>query len=342
MLKRRGAKLSRDVILMLNADEESGGRKGAQWMAEKHLEKIDAEFVLNEGGRINLKDGKIVQFAVQCAEKIYNDVRLWVRGTSGHSSVPRADNAIYNAAGMLLKLQGYETPIRVTEIARAYFAGIADLAAYAEHRELMKRLPDPKAAAELAARDPKFNAILRTTFVPTLVKGGIRVNVLPPDVEININVRLLPGDKIDELLRGLSRHLGLAETPILNAAEFEAWKKELEESLRAGKPASQVAWVKDLTDEDAPATPLDTAFLEAVRGAAKELAPEASVVPFMSTGATDSRFFRSRGRHAYGLMPLPVTDEEEKGFHGHDERVRLTSVTFGVRLLYEVVTRLAR
>ncbi|HLG43241.1 MAG TPA: M20/M25/M40 family metallo-hydrolase, partial [Planctomycetota bacterium] len=119
MLKRRGEKLSRDVILMLNADEESGGHQGAKWVVDRHFEKVDAEFVINEGGRIGLKDGKLTQVGVQCAEKVYNDVRLWMRGTSGHSSVPRPDNAIYNLSAALEKLKGFQTPLRVTDVAKA-------------------------------------------------------------------------------------------------------------------------------------------------------------------------------------------------------------------------------
>jgi acetylornithine deacetylase/succinyl-diaminopimelate desuccinylase-like protein len=337
LLARTKARLRRDVILMLNGDEESSGRYGAAWMAERHWDKIACEFVLNEGGRAALKDGRVVQYGFQTAEKIYNDFRLWIRGKSGHSSVPLRENAIYDAARLLAKIETFRTPVRVNPTVAANFAALADTPAMASWREAMKKAAagDPAAAEELC-RNPRFNAQLRSTFVPTIVRSGIRENVLPPDVEINFNARLLPGDRIEEVIRAILSHAGISKVALVegDAAAFERWKKE--------HPEAEVAvWLSD-RGVDAPASPLDSDLYRALGAAARKLTPEAVAAPQMATGATDSRFLRLKGVACYGINPCPVGEEEESTPHGHNERVRVESVKFGVRFVLETVLEAAR
>ena len=333
MLARSGLPLRRDVLVMLNADEESGGDYGAKFMRDRHGEKLECEFVLNEGGRIALDaQGRITQISLSPAEKIYNDFRLWIPGASGHSSVPRPPNAVYEMARILAKLESFETPIRVTQTVAAYFAAIAGRPENAAWAEWM-RAGDAESAGRLAAAKPEYNAILRTTVVPTVVKGGIRVNVLPPSVEVNFNARLLPGEKLRELIDAMARHVGFERFDVLRAAEFESWL--------ARKP-SHPAFIIDMEDVDAPASPLETEAVRAIREVSKRLAPDAAVVPTLLTGATDSRFFREKGVSCYGIHPCPTTDEERASVHNHNERVRVDSVAWGVRWLYEIVVELAR
>ena len=104
-LSRERTVLSRDVIVMLNADEESSGRYGAKWMLEKHWDKIDCEFILSEGGSAMLAEGEVLQYGFETAEKVYNDFRLFIPGESGHSSIPVPQNAIYEAARILAKIE---------------------------------------------------------------------------------------------------------------------------------------------------------------------------------------------------------------------------------------------
>src|SRR3954463_15952692 len=110
VLPRSGMTLSRDVILMLNADEESSGRYGAKWMADHHWDKIACEFVLSEGGSALLGDAGVAQYGFETAEKVYNDIRLFLPGESGHSSVPVQRNAIYEAGRVLSKLETFQLP----------------------------------------------------------------------------------------------------------------------------------------------------------------------------------------------------------------------------------------
>jgi len=336
MLARNSPTLSRDVVLMLNADEESGGKFGAAFMVEKHWAKIECGVALNEGGRTALgADGKIVQIQVQPAEKVYNDFRLWVPGTSGHSSVPRVPNAVYETAKILAKLESFETPIRVTPTMAAHFEAAAELPENSARREWMKSAAkgDSEAAAKLAASRPDFNALLRTTVVPTTVQGGIRVNVLPPSAEVNFNARLLPGEKLRDLLAAMSRHLGWENPTMLEAKGFETWL-----STKPTVPA----WIIDLEDVDAPASPVENEAVEAIRAVSKRLAPGAPVVPILLTGATDSRFLRQKGVPVYGIHPCPTTEEERATVHNHNERVRVSSVKWGVTWLHEIVLEISR
>ncbi len=337
MLARARPPLSRDVILMVNADEESGGTFGARWVAEKHWDKIACEFVLNEGGHAGIKDGKVAEFGFETAEKIYNDFRLWVRGRSGHSSVPVGPNAIYDLARLVDKLGRFRTPVRITETTAASLSALAELPANAARRDAMKRAAagDLSAAEELC-KDPRLNAQLRSTFVPTIIRGGIRQNVLPPEAEVNFNARLLPGERIDDLIKSLMEFLEIPKYELVEGDEsaFARWK--------AGAKEGDVAVFLVDRGVDAPASPLDTDMYRALCAAARRLAPQALLAPRMSTGATDLRFMRVKGVPGYGINPCPTGEAEENTLHDHNERVRVDSVKFGVRYVWEVILEVAR
>lgn len=337
ILHRTKPPLRRDVILMLNADEESSGRFGAKWMVDAHWDKIACEFVISEGGRCALKDGKVVEYGFETAEKIYNDFRLWIRGKSGHSSVPLPRNAIYDLGRLLEKAAEFRLPVRVTETVAAALAALADRPENAPFRDVMKRAAAGDVeAAEILCREPRLNAQLRSTFIPTMVRGGIRANVLPPDVEVNFNARLLPGDKIEQVIRSLLSHIGLPDAPIVEIGEaaIDPWKKE--------NPRAEAAVFLIDRGVDAPASSADTEMYRALVRTAKRLTPEAVAVPRMTTGATDLRFFRLKGVQGYGISPCPVGEAEEGTMHDHNERVRVESVKFGVRFVLEMVLEAGR
>jgi len=337
ILARTKPRLSRDVILMLNADEESSGGCGARWMIERHWDKIACEFVLAEGGRTALRDGKVTEYGFETAEKIYNDFRLWVRGKSGHSSVPVGQNAIYTLGRMLEKLERFRTPVRLTETTAASLAALADLPANASWRDAMKKAAaGDLAAAEELCNVPRFNALLRSTFIPTVVRGGIRANVLPPDAEVNFNVRLLPGDRIDDLIGALMRFLEIPKHEVVegDAAAIDGWKRE-------GKDVDAAVFLMD-RGVDAPASSLQTEMYRTLLAAARKFAPEAVAAPRLSPGATDLRFFRLKGVQAYGIGPCPTGEEEGNTLHDHNERVRVESVKFAVRFVLETVLEAAR
>ena len=336
ILARTRPRLERDVILMLNGDEESSGTYGARWMVENHWDKIACELVVSEGGRTALRGDKIAQVELMTAEKVYVDLRVWVRGVAGHSSVPIPLNAIYGLSKILAALESHRTPVKVTPTVSAYLAGLAELPSYAALRGLLKKASagDLEAAEQLCA-DPRYNAMLRTTVVPTILRSGIRENILPADAEANLNVRMLPGTDLEALIRDLMKHAGVERYELLrgNAEAFEAWKKQ------PGGPSVAV-FVADHS-VDAPATPHDTEAYRTLVSAVRKHAPGAVIVPRLATGATDLRFLRMKGVHGFGISPCPTGEDEERTVHGHDERVRVDSVKFGVRFVHEITLALA-
>jgi acetylornithine deacetylase/succinyl-diaminopimelate desuccinylase-like protein len=338
VLARSGMTLSRDVILMLNADEESSGLYGAKWMVEQHWDKIACEYVLSEGGSALLGDRGVAQYGFETAEKVYNDVRLFIPGESGHSSVPVPRNAIYEAGRLLAKLESFQLPIRLIETTKASLEGLskAPQGVVWGQEHLSKAAAGDLEAASRLAQNPRFNAQLRSTIVPTIVKGGIRENVLPPDVEVNFNARLLPGDSIDQVIRALMAHAEIPKYQVVEGgeAEVEKWK-------RIRKPTDIGVFLVD-RGQDAPASSLDTDLYRALVLTARRISPAAVVIPRMSTGATDLRFFRMKGVQGYGVCPCPVGELEESTPHHHNERVRVESVKAGLRFMLDLVAEMGR
>jgi acetylornithine deacetylase/succinyl-diaminopimelate desuccinylase-like protein len=337
-IKRSGRMLSRDLILMLNADEESSGTYGARWMVEHHWDQIECEFVISEGGSSLLGDGGVAQYGFETAEKVYNDFRLFIPGESGHSSVPVQRNAVYEAGRLLSRIETYRTPIRLIETTRASLEGLATAPrGVVWGQEYLKKAAegDVEAATRLA-QNPRFNAQLRSTVVPTMVKGGIRENVLPPDVEINFNARLLPGDRIDDLIRDLMAHAGITRYQLVEGgeAEVEKWKRD-----RKGPDIGVFLVDRGV---DAPPSSMDTDLYRALVLTARRISPAAVVIPRMSTGATDLRFFRMKGVPCYGISPCPVGEVEESTPHHHNERVRVESVKMGLRFVRELALEIGR
>ena len=208
-LKRRGVPLSRDVILVANADEETSST-GAEWFTrEKKALLRDAEFLLNEGGHNRLgPEGRTEYYGVGVTEKVPYWLRLTARGAPGHGSIPRPDNASERIARALGRIAAYQTPIKLTPPAERYFKDLATR----EHDPLRRRwLADPAAAVRNAAAlrwltaNPYYNAILRNTISITVLRGSDKTNVIPPEASAELDVRLLPGERPADFVAELRR-----------------------------------------------------------------------------------------------------------------------------------------
>ncbi len=182
-LKEEGFMPDRDLILALTSDEEGGDSNGVDWLVRNRRDLVDAAYAINEGGNGLSKNGKYLINEVQAAEKVYQDFRLEVRNAGGHSSLPVKDNAISHLAAGLARLGAFDFPIRLTEVARAYFERSAsvepDPGIAADMRATAHAPSDTRAVARLAAATPLFNAVLRTTCVATRLEGGHANNALP-------------------------------------------------------------------------------------------------------------------------------------------------------------------
>ncbi len=309
MLKREGVKLQRDVIVAFTSDEEGGPDNGALHLVTEHRELVDAAFVLNEGGGGQIVDGKHVANTVQAAEKVYQSYHLEITNPGGHSSLPRADNAIYELAHALIKIEEYAFPVMISETTRAFFEGSADLAEEERSKALRGLLEEPPdtASLEFFADQPPINARLRTTCIATELEAGHAENALPQRARATVNCRVFPGVPVEEVRAQLRKVIGndaVSVTPVLEAFTSDA-------------------------------SPLTEEVMNPIREITEAMWPGANVLPIMSTGATDGLFFRNAGIPVYGVSGI-FRDIADNRAHGRDERIRVKSFYDGLEFLYRL------
>jgi acetylornithine deacetylase/succinyl-diaminopimelate desuccinylase-like protein len=322
LLKRnvidKGHTLSRDVIFVANSDEEAGGDFGMGWLIENHPELIRAEFALNEGGRTRIVGGKRLYVAVQNTEKVSHVVTVTAHGPGGHASVPLTGNAIFRLGRALAKIGAYNEPVVVKPTTREFFARLGRVWPSADERRAMNDVASGDAArvkrgAAVLSRTPVFNAVLRNGISATMIDGGIRTNVIPTDAAAKLNVRTLPDEPIDSVVAHL--------------------RKVVNDSLVTIEVTER--------GEDSPASDFRSPMFEAIRESVQALDPSMTVVPYLSTGATDSARLRTWGMQAFGLLPFPLNQDDEDRMHGNMERIPLTSLDFGTQMIYGAVLRVA-
>src|ERR1700735_1409865 len=201
-LKQENFKPDRDLILALTADEEGGQSNGVNWLIKNHRDLIDAEYIINpDAGDFELDKGKRLLLGIQASEKLYQDFDLKVTNPGGHSSLPTSENAIYQLADGLARLEHYQFPFELNEVTREYFSresGIAGGQTGADMKAILSTPPDPAALARLSAI-PYYNSRIRTTCVATRLEGGHANNALPGMARANLNCRILPGHSPDEI-----------------------------------------------------------------------------------------------------------------------------------------------
>lgn len=320
-LARNRNRLTRDVIFLGTAAEEGGDPVGIDRVIVQHRDLIgDAEFALNEGGRIRVEDGGIRTVNIQTTEKVPYNIVATARGPSGHGSVPLPNNALAALARAVERVHMWRAAARLNETTRLYFARLAEIERDPELKRAMQRISTAtdslavREAAEVLARDPLHNAVLRTGASLTLLDGGIRSNVIPSEGTATFNVRVLPGENVQDVVQAMNRV--------------------------GGEP--QVTFALEGDPRDAPPpSPVGSDLFRSMEGAAKIMAPNAVVVPFMSTGATDGAALRAIGIPTYGILPMPLPLEDELRMHGDNERVPVPALGWAAEYLYRVLERVA-
>jgi len=316
--KQEGYKPDRDIVVALETDEEilDHDGLGIQWLIKNHRDLIDAEFALNEGGGVGLKDGKPIRNSVQTSEKFSLIFRLEVKNRGGHSAVPMKDNAIYRLAQGLVRLSKFDFPPKLNETTRAYFERSAQLEGgptAADMRAVLGDRLDPGASSFVRlAANPFYNALLRTTCVATMLEGGQAFNALPQLASATVNCRIMPGESVDEVKATLVRVL--ADDQIV------------------------------ITQVDQPVLSAPSALNEEIMGSIEKLSqqfwPGAVVIPTMSAGATDGSYLRNAGIPTYGHSGL-AGDINDSRIHGKDERIPVKSFYEGEEYLYRLVKSLS-
>ena len=313
-LKRGNVRLNRDVIFLGTADEEQFGDASMKMIIAKYWDKIASGFAINEGGKVVLgKDGKVQYIALQAAEKVSVNVTLTVSGKGGHASTPTKDNPVVHLAAAVDKIGNYNTPVHLTSIVHRYFEALAPLEGE-ETSKWMKVIDTPDrgehAIRYLSEASPMWNSMMRDTIAPTILQAGFRANVIPSDARAVLNIRLVPGDTIDVLVNDLKK---LVNDPQVH---FEV------------APEGGLA---------APNSSLENDFFYLITKACAQEFGGVPVIPFMSTGATDSAQLRLHSVQAYGLRPFPISEADDARVHGDEERLPLASFPKGVDLMVHIV-----
>ena len=314
--KQEGYKPDRDIIVALEADEEvlDVNAVGMQWLLKHHRDLIDAEFALNEGASVDLKNGKPLRNGVQTSEKVPVNYRLEVTNAGGHSSVPGKDNAIYRLAEGLARLGKFDFPVQLNETTRAWLeraSRLEDAQTAADMQSIASARLDPAAVSRLSAK-PVYNAQLRTTCVATMLEGGHAANALPQVARATVNCRVLPGEPVEEVQKTLvsvlaDEHISVTPT-----------------------------WVHVAS---AP-SPLNPKIMKTIEKLSNEFWPGIPIIPAMSTGATDSSFLRNAGIPTYGHSGR-ASDIDDNRLHGKDERLLVKSFFDGHEYLYRLVKALS-
>lgn len=323
-LRRENFEPDRDLILALTADEEGGDFNGIDWLLKEHKNWIDAEYCINlDAGEFERLRGRRMLAGLQASEKVYADYQFETTSPGGHSSIPLADNAIYELGAALTRLQKYSFPVRINEVTRTYFLQSADLATGSLAKDLRgaaQQPPDPAAIQDLSTI-PYYNALLRTTCVATMLAGGHAPNALPQSARATVNCRIFPGEDPNEVLQTLQRVVGDPKVKV----------SVIPEKTADGKLIPIVA---------VPPSPLRPEVTSALKQTLSTMWPGLPIVPTMSTGATDGKFLRIAGIPTYGISCM-FFDMEDDRSHGRDERVGVEDFYDGVEFGYRFMKTLS-
>ena len=318
-LARFGGERSRDVIFAAVADEEAGGVFGAgHWVSERpdlfaDVSGRPAAAAINEVGGYSMTIGGRRIYGIQVAEKGIAWTRMRTTGTAGHGSMPHADNAAVKLAEAVTRLAGAFRPARVTPVVDAFLSALG-LGMVAD---AIRNDDTALAMAELEVRveDPvlrrSLSAMLRDTVTTTMIQVGKKMNVIPGGGEAQIDVRTLPGTDQEALLAELQATVGdlAVVEPVIMLPAIEA--------------------------------PGDAPIVGLMRSALLSADPDAAAAPMMITPGTDAKALATLGIPTYGFAPLQLAADMPflSLFHGHDERVPVSALRFGLPVLHEVVTR---
>jgi acetylornithine deacetylase/succinyl-diaminopimelate desuccinylase-like protein len=314
LLRDSGVAFKRDILLLAVSDEESGGKLGSQWMVENHWPDIQCEYVWDEGGTgtIGIMGNRPV-FAVSVAEKKGMNVRLTTQGTGGHGSFV-STSPLNRMVTALNRLQSSRMPAQFGDVTKKFLREVSRTQSFPSSwlvRNAYKPVVRTLVANKLAAI-PAIDAMLRDTVTLTSVQSGAGTNVAPDSAIASLDVRLLPSTDKTDFLRRLKSALG-DDSVIIESAD----------------PPPIV---------DSSAT--DSEFFRALNRVIVQRAPDSIVTPIQTPVGTDSRFFRSKGAHAYGLLPAILTQADLDTIHGANERISVTNLEFGTRIIYETLLEL--
>ena len=319
MLKRYGVELDRDIIFLAESGEEGTPEVGINFMVEHHWDKIEAEFCLAEGGSNILEDSGVTVVGIQSTEKKPRRATLVATGTAGHGSRPRPDNAITAIARAVAKAGEWQTEVRLNQTTRSYFERLAEMSGPEEawrYRNIENPEETEAIQQHFLENDLYLYSILRTSVVPTIIDGGFRKNVIPSQASAVLDIRMLPDEDVDAFYDKLRT---LIDDPQIEVVPEPIYRPE------------------------APPSPIDNEIFRTLERVANRMYPEATVLPQMSTGATDMAQVRAMGVPSYGIGATRTVAEinSGNGAHSDNERVSEESVRQLVQFIWHTIIEIA-
>jgi acetylornithine deacetylase/succinyl-diaminopimelate desuccinylase-like protein len=312
-LARSGWRPARgELLIVAVVDEETGGALGAQWITERHPEKVRCDLLVNEGGGAVFEYGGRRCYGVCCAEKGVFRFTITTDGVAGHASMPgMGDNALLKMGPVLERLAARQPSYRPTEEPLAFLRGIGEDPADPEGSIARLRAADPRLAT-------MFEPMLGVTFTPTRISASEKINVIPSRAELRVDCRVPPGLGEEEVRAGIAEVLG--------EQDGAAWRMEFTEQVMGNR------------------SPLSSQLMDTITAWVGEHDPGAEVVPVILPGFTDSRHFRLAFPEcvAYGFFPhrhQPLLDSAPL-VHGADERIDVRDLAFATELYRDLALRM--
>jgi acetylornithine deacetylase/succinyl-diaminopimelate desuccinylase-like protein len=312
--KAGGRRPPGDVILCLMADEEAGSALGAEFLVREHPELFEGvRYSIGEFGGFRMEMAGRSFYPVMVAEKQVCWTLATTRGRAGHGSMPVKGGAMGSLGRLLAALDAKRLPVHVPVVTAMMIDAIAsELPAPVALplRGLLRPRITDRVLDALGDRGRLFDPLLHNTVSPTIVRGGEKINVIPGEVSVELDIRLLPGSSPQE---------AFAEIRALAGVDVE---------------------LELITHDPAPAVP-DMAMFDSLAGVLRELDSDAKAVPLLLPGVTDGRFFSRLGIQTYGFLPMQLPAEMRfmELIHAEDERLPVDAVEFGTSAIERVLER---
>jgi acetylornithine deacetylase/succinyl-diaminopimelate desuccinylase-like protein len=312
--KAEGLQLPGDVVLTIVSDEEAGGDNGAKFLVEDHPEQFDGiRYAIGEFGAFTMVIGKRRFYPIQVAEKQMCWMKATLRGAGGHGSLPVRDGAMAKLARLLEQLNRHRLPVHITPVARQMFDSIASAMGGANglvFGQLTNPLLTNSVLNMLGERGKTLDPLLHNTVSPTILHGSHKVNVIPSEVTVELDGRLLPGYQPEDMLRELRQIIG-------NQVELEVLR------------------------HDPGPTEADMGLFDTLCGIIREADPQGVPIPLLLSGVTDGRFFARLGIQTYGFLPMQLPDDFNftQTIHAANERIPAATVDFGTDSIYQLLGR---
>ena len=312
--KRENVELPGDLVLIVLSDEENGGNLGARFLVEEHPELFEGmRYALGEFGGFSLPIGGKRFYPIQVAEKQICWLKATIRGPGGHGAMVQRGGTVARLGKLLRDLDRKRMPVHVTPVVREFVGRVAAELPRKEAtvmRSLLKPRLTDVALRLLGERGATMEPMLRNTVNATIIRGGAKINVVPSEIELELDGRALPGFTPEQLI---------AEVQDLVGADVE---------------------IELVRHDPGPAAP-DLGLFETLAGVIRELDPDGIPVPLLQIGVTDGRFFSRAGVQTYGFLPMRLPEDFQFAtlIHAADERIPADALEFGTEAVWRAVQR---